>query len=287
MKKPFTKTILFCSLLFFVSNSLAKTSPQKMPPTIVTPITIKAQVWQDKIQSVGSLSAFQGVVLKPEASGRITKIYFKSGQIVKKGAPLIQLNDTIIKAQLQKAQALAILDKLNYQRYLQLYQKHFYDKADLDKALATLKGAQADVAQYQAQLQQTLISAPFAGKIGLVKISIGDFVNEGITELVSLQQLNPLRVDFTVPGIYLREINNGDKVIVNINDQQYRGTIYAYDAAIDPDTRMLAVRAKIQNDRYKLLPGAFVTSSQSPSTVGNICVPVKPPDISCIWKPTS
>lgn len=247
--------LIACPLIL----SAAPAGRPAMPPSLVDATTVKEQVWQDTIKTTGSLSAVNGVTLAPEVSGVVTKIYFQSGQMVKKGDLLIQLNAVQTEADLAKAQAQLQLNELQYRRLAQLYQKNFVGTAELDKAKADLAIARATVKQVQAKLQQLNIIAPFSGKLGLCKISVGDYVTAG-EDLVNLQQLDQLKINFSIAGTYATEVKVGDQVEVMLDNSNklYRGKIAAIDSKIDPATRNLDLEALIQNKDNKLLPGAFI-----------------------------
>ncbi len=231
-----------------------------MPPAVVSAAMAVSVPWQQQIQATGSLAAFEGIVLKPEIAGRITKIFFNSGQDVKQGDPLIQLNPNILQAQVEQDKANLALAQRQYQRYNDLLKEHAVAKADYDTAATTMNADQAMVNQASALLKQTTISAPFSGRLGLRQVSIGDFVSPGQT-LVNLQALDPIVVNFSLPEAYLSKIAIGDAVIIHSEaypNQTFTGKIYAFDSMIDPSTRTLAIRASISNPEKKLLPGGYV-----------------------------
>ncbi|MFN7097682.1 MAG: efflux RND transporter periplasmic adaptor subunit, partial [Gammaproteobacteria bacterium] len=175
------------------------------PPSPVEVAKAVQQQWQDQIHSTGSISAIQGVMIAPQVSGQITKIYFTSGTDVKKGDPLFQIFPDILEAQLQNDQAALSLAQVNYDRSAALYQKKVISAEQLDQYTTQLQQAQANLAQTQAQLVQHNIVAPFSGRIGLKMVDEGNFVNIG-QNLVSLQQMNPMRVDFNVPDKYINTL---------------------------------------------------------------------------------
>ncbi len=231
-----------------------------MPPAVVSAATVVSVPWQHQIQATGSLAAFEGIVLKPEIAGRITKIFFNSGQDVKQGDPLIQLNPNILQAQVEQDKANLALAQRQYQRYNDLLKEHAVAKADYDTAATTMNADQAMVNQANALLKQTTISAPFSGRLGLRQVSIGDFVSPGQT-LVNLQALDPIVVNFSLPEAYLSQVAVGNTVIIRSDafpNQTFTGKIYAFDSMIDPSTRTLAIRASVANPDKKLLPGGYV-----------------------------
>jgi membrane fusion protein, multidrug efflux system len=244
------------SIIFYGKHSTALTPP----PILVEATQARSKSWQETIQAVGSLSASQGTVIKPETSGRITAIYFRSGDNVKAGDPLIQLNPAILKAQLDAAKAETQLSKADYERGLTLYKKKVFAKADLDKVSATYQVNLAKQAQIQATFDQTLVRAPFSGRLGLREVNLGDTIDPS-KPITDLEAINPLSVDFNVPGTEASKILVGSKVAIHASaypDKTFVGTIYALDSRIDNDTRSLAVRASLNNAGQALLPGAFV-----------------------------
>lgn len=231
-----------------------------MPPAMVETAPVSQMGWQTTIDAIGTLNANQGVIIKPEISGRITGIYFRSGQDIKAGAPLAQVNPDILAAQLAEAKAKLILSKANYERALLLFKKRVMAQADLDNSLSAYQVDQASVNNMQAQLNETLITAPFNGRLGLRMVDQGDFVNVGDT-ITTLNSIDPLRVDFSVPEVYLGNITIGNKVLIHSSsypDQTFTGIIYAMDSQINPNTRSLGVRATLPNTKHILLPGGFV-----------------------------
>lgn len=253
-----------CAALFGITQitqAKSKTSPMsQMPPTVVDFAVAKQITWQPSTNVTGSLNAINGIMIKSETSGRVTKIYFKSGEFVQKDKPIIQIYPDILQAELQKAQAQLDLSKLDYDRSLKLYDKKYVSKADIDKARTDVTSNEAQVQQLKAELDQTLIKAPFSGQLGLRQVSVGDFLTPG-SEIVNLEQLNPIRVDFSIPEIYLNQVKVGQTVNISSRafpNKHFIGKIYAINSVVDPQSRSLDVRASIPNTEYQLLPGAFV-----------------------------
>lgn len=261
---------LVCSIFLFVLIAVgalfyAKHVPSdaRIPPVLVESTKTTLATWQDSIQAVGSLSASQGIVVKAETSGRITAIYFHSGDKVKAGDPLIQINPAILKAQLDAAVAQTKLSHADYQRGLTLYKKKVFAKADLDKLAAIYQANLAKQAQMQAALDQTLIRAPFSGHLGLRWVNQGDFIDPN-KPIVNLEAIDPLRVDFNIPGTQAGQVMIGSKVLIHSDaypDKIFVAKVYALDSQIDSDTRSLAIRASLNNAQGELLPGAFVDVS--------------------------
>lgn len=247
--------------LFILSVLLSgchSSDPPAMPPVVVETQLVSLQAWQSKVEATATVMALQGTLLKAESAGRITQVAFAPGAMVAKDALLFTINPRNAQAQLKVQQAEAELAVENYKRALALYSQHVVSKADLDRAKATAKSDLATVEMAQATLDQAIVHAPFAGRMGLNLVQEGDYVTVG-QALANLQQLDRLRVDFTVPEQYAAPLRLGDQVHITTGDAlSYHGVISGLDSAIDRDTRLFAVRATIENPQQKLLPGAFV-----------------------------
>lgn len=221
-----------------------------------------------QITITGSLRASQGITLRPEVAGRITQIYFRSGEIVAAGTPLIELNNSVISAELEQSKAELQLAEQNYDRESDLYKTHTVSKADYDEIVSKLNTAKAKVAQNKAQLDLTLIKAPFTGKLGLSAVSLGDYLNIG-QEIVSLEAVDPIEVEFNVPQVYLSNIAVGNNVQIKLDAYPrnlFIGKIYAIDAVMNLSNRTFGVRATIPNKEGKLLPGTFAEVTLNIST---------------------
>ncbi len=251
--------ILLCILIAVSAVSVVfynKKHTSLTPPIVVEAIPARLEAWQQTIEAVGNLSASQGTVIKAETSGRITAIYFRSGDNVKVGAPLLQLNPAILKAQLDAAKAETELSKADYERGLTLYKKKVFAKADLDKVSANYQVDLAKQAQNQATFDQTLIRAPFSGRLGLREVNLGDIIDPSMP-ITNLEAINPLLVDFNIPGTEASKITVGGKVLIHASaypNKTFVGTIYALDSHIDNDTRSLAVRASLNNTGQAYFP---------------------------------
>ncbi len=256
----FLFVLILGSVLFYAKQAPPSTHP---PPVLVEASKTTLAPWQESIQAVGSLSASQGIVVKAETSGRITAIYFHSGDSVKAGDPLVQINPAILKAQLDAAVAQTELSRADYQRGLTLYKKKVFTQADLDKLTANYHANLAKQAQIQAAFDQTLIRAPFSGRLGLRWVNQGDLIDPS-KPIANLEAIDPLRVDFNIPGIQARQVTIGSKVLIHSDaypNKVFVAQVYALDSQIDSDTRSLAIRASLNNTQKQLLPGAFVDVS--------------------------
>lgn len=230
------------------------------PPVEVNVSKAKAAIWHDQIPVTGTTVANQGVNITPEASGTIVKLFFKSGGFVKAGAPILELNPNILKAQLANDEANLALSKVTYERQQSLYQQNAAAASDLDKAKAKYQEDIATVNQTKAQLAQTLVTAPFSGRLGIRQVDLGQYLNPGDT-IVNLQSLDPMFVDFTVPENNMAFLKVGQPVRLQNNafpNKTFQGKIVAMASALSNDTRNLQVRALVNNHQNQLVSGMFM-----------------------------
>lgn len=262
MLKQVTIFIFFITTLCHTCLTAAKTMP-KIPPAFVEVITVKTSSHQEQISATGSLISIPGIIVKPEISGRVIKIFFKSGDTVKAYAPLIQLNTDLIKAELAGAQAQAQLHYMQFKRFTELHRTHDVSKSEFEKAEAEYNSSRAEVERIQAHLRQANIVAPFAGKLGLSKVSVGDYINAG-QNIVTLQSIDPLKVDFSIPESYLSKVAVGQTVLLHTDaypKETFTGTVEAIESLINQSNRTLSIRANVPNKNGKLLPGTFVETT--------------------------
>ena len=231
----------------------------------VATMTAGEQPWQPNLQSVGSVSAVNGAAISAEIGGIVDTIHFASGQDVRKGALLLTLrenNDPAVLAQLQAQAALAAITAARDAKQLAA---NAISRAQLDSDRAQLASAQAQVAAQQALMQEKTIRAPFAGRLGINLVNVGQYLAAG-TAIVNLEQLNPVHVDFHLPQAAVSQLAVGQKVDVAVDaypGQVFSGTITALDSSIDVATRSIAVRATLDNAKLLLRPGMFGTITVS------------------------
>ena len=229
------------------------------PPVYVSATTVKLATWHPVYNSVGSLTAINGVEISPELSGQIVKILFDSGEMVKKDQGLIQLDDEVNQQQLKIDMAQMQLNQVNYQRQLRLYETRATSKSELDNAAAKLAQSQAAVASDNVNINKKLIKAPFSGKVGIRTVNLGQYVKPG-DKLVSLQQLNPLFCDFSLPEQDLKNLRVDMPVKMHTEtypNEVFTGKITGINSQVDINTRTIEVRATIPNPDHKLYPGIY------------------------------
>ncbi|PRD41357.1 efflux transporter periplasmic adaptor subunit [Phyllobacterium phragmitis] len=231
----------------------------QQPALTVSTVTVDPSKWTPNIEAIGSANASEGVDLTVEVAGIIKKIGFTANQRVKQGDVLVQLDDSIEKADLAAAQADATLNEANYKRAQTLRTQGVGAISNVDTTRAAMESAQAQVAKLQATLDQKRLVAPFSGTIGIPQIDIGQYLTPG-NVVATLQNLDTMRVDFTVPEQSLSRLKIGQPVQVGFTDDkfEFKGKITGIDPKIDPATRLVSVRAQVQNPEGKLNPGQFV-----------------------------
>ncbi|MHB1621207.1 MAG: efflux RND transporter periplasmic adaptor subunit [Sulfuricella sp.] len=235
---------------------------QGNPPQAVSTIVAQTSTWQPTVEAVGNLRAASGASLAAEVGGLVTGIHFESGEMVKAGQLLVELNAAPLKAQLEQLKAAAMLAQQNHERDSAQLKVQAVSQAVVDADAANLKSAQAQVATQEATIAQKTILAPFAGRLGIRQVDLGQFLAAGTT-IVNLQKLDPMYLDFTVPQAQIDLIRVGNKITIQTNalpDKTFIGSISAIEPQVDTATRNLKVRARIANPKGELLPGLFATA---------------------------
>jgi len=238
----------------------AKGGPQGAGgPVTVEAVKVMSVSLPQIITAVGSLRSDESVTLRPEVAGRISTIGFQEGQRVAKGALLVQLDAAVPQAEVQQARANLTLAKTKYERAVDLAKSNFISSQAKDEADNNLKIAQAALQLAEAKLAKTDIRAPFSGIIGLRSVSIGDYVKEG-ADLVNLESIDPLKVDFRVPEIYMRQVQAGQTLQVQLDalpGKTFEGRVLAVNPLVDAAGRAVVVRAVVRNPDTSLRPGMF------------------------------
>jgi membrane fusion protein (multidrug efflux system) len=229
-----------------------------MPGVEVT--KVQTQRLQDDAQSVGTLRSHQSVTLRPEVAGRIVQIAVSDGARVRKGQLLVQMDDTLQKAELSQAQAQLSIARANLRRNEELVAQAFVAQRVLDERRAALQVAEAQVSLAQARLARMRVVAPFDGTVGLININLGEYVKDG-ADLINLEDTSQLTVDFRLPERYQGLVAAGQSVQVQLDalpGQSFQARIQAVDPLLDANGRSVAVRAVLPSNAAKdLRPGMF------------------------------
>ena len=225
---------------------------------------------KNQVNVTGSILADESVVLNSEVAGKVEQIFFKEGQKVKKGQLLVKLNDDEVLAGLEKLQYSKKLSEDNEARQKQLLEKEAISREEYETSLTLLNTTNADIKIMQARLDKHHIRAPFDGIVGLRDISEGSYLNQG-SRIAELYKIDPIKLEFSIPSKYISLVNVGDSLTFTVDayDEQFKGTIYAIEPQIDPQTRSLKVRAKASNKDAKLFPGQFARINLILETIPN------------------
>jgi membrane fusion protein (multidrug efflux system) len=240
-------------------RAMAQT-PFQMPQTVVTTAEAREHTFAPTIPAVGTVVAAQGVIVSTEVGGTVRRIAFESGSKIEAGDLLVELDYTTEEAQLRSAEASAELAQLNLTRSRELRGTNTISQADLDAAEAQAKQAKAQVENLKAVIAKKTIRAPFAGRVGIRQVNLGQFLNAG-SPIVSLESVDPVYVDFSLPQ---RELSNlSDSMVTRVTTdavggRTFEGRLSAVNTVIDPATRNVRLRATLSNVDGLLRSGMFV-----------------------------
>lgn len=257
--------ILIAALAFIKIQFLTKeipNTPSAAPgkPTLakVSGLVIKPEFFSNKIFVTGSVLSSEEVNLIPEISGKITSIRFKEGSEVKKGDLMVKINDIDLQAQLKKLRLQEKLATEKENRQKKLIEINGISKEEYDATLTQVNAIRADIEVMLAQIAKTEIYAPFNGTIGIRKVSEGAYVTPS-TIIATIQQVNPLKIDFALPEKYSSVIQVNDQLVFSIDGDlaKHKAIVSAIEPKVDINTRTIQVRAITENEKGKIFPGSF------------------------------
>ena len=229
------------------------------PPISVTVAEAKSEQWNKRIMAIGTLVASQGVDISSEVGGIVRQINFKSGQEVKAGTLLIQLDNQTEIASLKSAEAQYQSDNSQYQRLLKLNNQSFVTKNEIDTQVGLVEVARSQIGVAEAALEKKSISAPFSGKLGIRGVDVGEYIGPG-TPIVTLQAIDQLLLDFTLPESNFKDLAIGQSIDFKVRsypDKTFKAKISAWNPKLDEDTRNATIRADVDNRQRQLAPGMF------------------------------
>ena len=231
------------------------------PPQTVSTMVAASTEWRSQIEAVGSVRAVNGANLSAQVAGIVSAVHFQSGADVKQGDLLVELESADDIAHLAALKATAALAQITYERDRALVKTNAVSQQTVDTDEGNLKNAKAQVAQQQALVDYKFVKAPFAGRLGIRQVDLGQYLAAG-TAIVTLQQLDPIYVDFYLPQQALAQIKVGQAVTAKVDtypDATFDGEILAINSLVDAATRNVQVRATFANQDGLLLPGMFAT----------------------------
>ncbi len=232
-------------------------------PETVTTAVVREQTWESRLSAVASLEAVQGVTVSAELTGKVVEIAFEPGVKVEPGALLLRQDTSSEEALLPGAVASVDLARLNLERARELWTQRVSSQQQLDTAEANFKRALADAEEIRSAIQKKTIRAPFAGQLGIRLVNLGQMLEEG-DPIVSLQALDPIFVNFTLPQQELYRIEVGFPVRVRTDalpEDRFEGRITAIEPEVDSNTRNFRLQATLANPDEKLRPGMFASAA--------------------------
>lgn len=229
------------------------------PPVTVTAAHARQAIWNARVNSVGTLRARYGVEISAEVEGIVRGIQFVSGQEVNKGDVLLELDDSVEQASIKSFEARLKLARLNHKRDQQLVAKKLASQDRFDRSLAEYEEVIAQVELTRATIAKKKITAPFKGRMGILRVDPGQFLTPG-TIIGSLQSLDALFLDFSLPEQNLPDLFVGQKASFTVDayaDRVFSAELFAIDSRVDKATRTIQVRARADNKESLLIPGMF------------------------------
>jgi len=253
--------LLFILIFAMALPAFGQGGPPGGMPVSVETTEVQATELESSVKAVGTLLAEASATLRAEVPGQVLVVHFKEGQQLAKGAELYSLEATVLEAEVNEARANVERSDAAFQRSQELHAKQLISTTDYDAARANYDVDVARLLSSRAKLSKTVIRAPFDGFVGLRRINVGDYATAG-QELVDVVQLDPLRVDFSVPEILLPKVKPGQPIEVMVDaypDEVFAGNITAVAPKSDVQGHNLEVRASLPNGELKLRPGLFVS----------------------------
>ena len=258
--------IFFYPRMEMFQRNTAETSPQAgNNPAAALPVNVievKPERLENNINITGTVIPNEMVSLRPEISGLVERISFKEGEFVKKGTPLLYLNDDELRAQADRLNYIKKLYEDQENRQRQLLDREAISQEEYDIVLNQFNTNLADIQLIDAQLRKTVIRAPFDGVLGLRQVSEGSFISSS-DPIVSVVNIDPIKLEFSVPERYANKVKTGSEVIFSSNavEGNAKGRVFAIEPNIDAATRTLKIRAESPNSQRQYLPGMFVRVS--------------------------
>jgi membrane fusion protein, multidrug efflux system len=244
-------------------------------PVSVIVAPARKETFAAEMEAIGSARANEAVDITAKTSNRVTGIHFREGQRVRRDEILIELDSEQARATLAEAEAALSDSRSQYKRSRELYATKALSEAQLDQLQATLSANEARVAGARSQLNDLIIRAPFAGRVGLRNVSLGSLVNPGAV-ITTLDDTSVIKLDFSVPEVFLSSLREGLEISARTSaypDSLFNGQVASIDSRLDPVSRAIVVRAEITNEDNRLKPGMFMTVKLVKSSAPALLIP--------------
>lgn len=255
------------------AGASGKNGGKRASPVIT--VTVASSVFTDETEALGTAKSNESVDITAKATNRVVAIHFREGEYVKKDAVIVELDGSEARANLAQAQASLRDTESQYQRSRELYQTKVLSESDLIQLEAKMLSSKAQVAAAESRLSDTIIRAPFAGRVGLRNVSVGSLVTPGQI-MTTLDDINVIKLDFTVPESYLATVKEGQQVEAKTSaylNKTFRGRVSSIATRVDPVSRSAVVRALIDNREQQLKPGMFMTVHLARSQSNVLLIP--------------
>ncbi|HKK03893.1 MAG TPA: efflux RND transporter periplasmic adaptor subunit [Gammaproteobacteria bacterium] len=252
-----------------------RTAPEDRPPVAVVTAPAVERMLVDEVEALGTTRAREAVEITPRISSVITAIRFREGQSVEAGQVLVELDNAEERAALAEAEARVIDSRAQFRRARELLDTATVSESQVQQLEATMNADEARLRAAEARFEQTLVRAPFAGKIGLRQVSPGSLVSPGDV-ITTLDDLSRVRLDFTVPETFLGVLDTGLEISarsVAFEGRAFDGTVTTVDTRVDPVTRAITIRAELPNDHGLLKPGMFLTVKLAGQSRARVVIP--------------
>ena len=252
----------------------ARGGASQMPVSVVAaPVRVERLAFE--LEALGTAFANESVEVTAKVANQVTAVRFEEGQQVRRGDVLVELDGAQARADLAVAEAALAESRSQYQRSRELYTTKVLSDSQIEQIEATFKANEARVASARSRLGDTVVSAPFAGRVGLRRISVGSLISPG-TVITTLDDTSSIKLDFTIPETFVSAVQTGLKIVarsVSYPDESFEGTVSSIDTRVDPATRSVTVRALLPNPKGLLKPGMFLTVRLSRGAIDALMVP--------------
>ena len=244
---------------------------RQMPAATVSATNVHPVSWTPQIEAIGTVDALRGVDVAVQVAGVVDAIAFRANDMVAEGQLLVQIDDAVERADLPSAQATLERSRAQLERAERLRKTGVSSEATLEEAQTDLAAAESALARIQATIDLKAVEAPFGGMVGIPRIDVGQYVQPGAV-IATLQQLDRMRVDFTVPEQRIGDLKLDQPATFGLTESEfrYKGRIVGIDPKIDPQTRLVSVRAELENPDRDLRPGQFVRVRVELPAVANV-----------------
>ena len=250
------RTIALLLISIILPNCLLSAPQRKPPPVAIKVALAKKQKVEEDFSYLGSIVSINSATLSLERAGVVTQVFVKDNSYVVEGAPILQINPDVVKANLAAAAASFKLAKTENDRLKKLFASKAISASSYDQSSNNLQVAKANYKLYKAQLEQTILRAPFSGHISFINVSKGEYINPGVA-LTNINNLRRMKVIFYMPQERLRQLKSPQQIgIVGADGKKYRVKSFTKSTIIDPSTRLFKVEALLANSNF--LPGSYV-----------------------------